>query len=30
MATFNTDGPKQLAAMTEWLERRAAKEKADE
>lgn len=23
-------GPKQLAAMTEWLERRAAKEKADE
>lgn len=23
-------GPKQIAAMTEWLERRAAKEKADE
>ena len=23
-------GPKQLAAMTEWLERRAAKEQADE
>ena len=23
-------GPKQLAAMTEWIERRATKEKADE